>query len=279
VAAGKARDAVDAADITLAAAIIKSLSAWAVGSGNGGLDTGAVAASTYYYIWLIKRTDTSVVDVLFSLSGTAPTMPANYTVKRCIGRFRTNGSSQVDPLAIISANPANRCAEVITATRAFVQPPWAPDYKMSIAGGGAVNSGVGGWGAASAGSGIKWIRGQAAGTSTTVTIGAAGATSSFGAAVTCTGASGAVSNGNCSGADINIPGEAGLGSFVGGGGYRQGGNGGGTLFGPGGGTITGSNGQPGIAFGSGGGGCGADADGIFGFTNGASAPGGCIIEF
>src|SRR6185437_4291681 len=46
---------------------------WAVGSGNGCLDTGNIAASTWYHVHLIKRTDTNVVDVLVSLSPTAPT--------------------------------------------------------------------------------------------------------------------------------------------------------------------------------------------------------------
>jgi len=51
--------------------------AWAVGTGNGSLDTGAIANSTYYG-YIIQRSDTGVVDVLTSLSSTAPTMPANY---------------------------------------------------------------------------------------------------------------------------------------------------------------------------------------------------------
>jgi len=71
--------------MTLASAITKRLdAAWAVGSGNGGLDTGSIANTTYH-VWLIQRSDTSVVDVLFSTSATAPTMPANYDRKRRIG--------------------------------------------------------------------------------------------------------------------------------------------------------------------------------------------------
>lgn len=64
--------------ITLASAITKNTAnSWAVGTGNGSLDTGAIANSTYYG-YLIQRSDTGVVDVLTSLSSTAPTMPANY---------------------------------------------------------------------------------------------------------------------------------------------------------------------------------------------------------
>lgn len=92
--AGQAVDSTNVDTLTLAAAISKTTSAWAVGSTNGGLDTGAIANSTAYYFWLIKRVDTGVVDVLISLSATAPTMPANYTLKRLIGWGRTNGSAQ-----------------------------------------------------------------------------------------------------------------------------------------------------------------------------------------
>lgn len=66
---------------------------WVVGNNQGGLDgTESVAGvpdnDTWYYIWLIMRPDTGVVDVLFSESSTAPTMPANYTKKRLIGVVR-----------------------------------------------------------------------------------------------------------------------------------------------------------------------------------------------
>jgi hypothetical protein len=77
------------------AAFTKSTGAWALGSGNGGLDTGSVANNTWYHVFVIERTDTQVVDVLFSTSATSPTMPTNYTKKRRIGSFRTNASAQV----------------------------------------------------------------------------------------------------------------------------------------------------------------------------------------
>lgn len=71
----------------------KSTGSWAVGAGVGGLDTGAIAASTWYHFFVIQRVDTGVVDLLFSLSATAPTMPASYTLKRRIGSCKTDGSS------------------------------------------------------------------------------------------------------------------------------------------------------------------------------------------
>lgn len=60
---------------------------WAVGSGNGGLDTGAIGSGTYY-AYIIRRPDTGIVDVLYSLSATTPTLPASYTQKALIGSFQ-----------------------------------------------------------------------------------------------------------------------------------------------------------------------------------------------
>lgn len=68
--------------------------AWAVGNNAGGLDTGSIANSDYY-IWEIVRSDTGVVEYLFSLSNTAPTMPASYDFKRLLGWFKRVGATIV----------------------------------------------------------------------------------------------------------------------------------------------------------------------------------------
>lgn len=95
IAVGAAMDATGGYWMTLGSALTKQSDvAWAVGSGNGGLDTGAVGNSDYY-IWLIVRSDTGVVDVLYSLSSTAPTMPAQYDFKRLIGWFKRVGGTIV----------------------------------------------------------------------------------------------------------------------------------------------------------------------------------------
>jgi hypothetical protein len=79
--------------MTIASALTKHLdAAWAVGTNQGGLDTGSIANTTYH-IWLIQRSDTLVVDVLFSTSATAPTMPTNYDRKRRIGSIRRVGAT------------------------------------------------------------------------------------------------------------------------------------------------------------------------------------------
>lgn len=85
IAAGVAIDGTNVKTLRLASALTKRLDAsWAVGTGNGGLDTGSIADTTYH-VWLIMRSDTGVVDALFSASASSPTMPANYDYKRRIG--------------------------------------------------------------------------------------------------------------------------------------------------------------------------------------------------
>ncbi len=93
IAAGVATDSTNVSMMQLAA-IAKTTSAWSVGTAQGGLDTGTIANATWYHFFVIQRTDTGVVDVLISLSATAPTMPTNYTLKRRIGSGKTNGSAQ-----------------------------------------------------------------------------------------------------------------------------------------------------------------------------------------
>lgn len=94
IAAGVANDSTNATLMKLSSAISKTTSSWAVGTGNGGLDTGAIATNTWYHFYEIERVDTGVVDVIFSLSASSPTLPANYTLYRWIGPGLTNGSSQ-----------------------------------------------------------------------------------------------------------------------------------------------------------------------------------------
>ena len=93
IAAGVANDSTNTVLMNLASAISKTTSSWAVGTGNGGIDTGAIANTTWYHFYQIERVDTGVVDVIFSLSASAPTLPANYTIYRRIGSGRTDGSA------------------------------------------------------------------------------------------------------------------------------------------------------------------------------------------
>lgn len=92
--AGKCRDSTDTADITLSSTFTKGTGSWTAGTGNGGMDTGTIASSTQYHWFVIKKDADGTGDLLFSLSATAPTMPAGYTYFRYLFSMKTNGSTQ-----------------------------------------------------------------------------------------------------------------------------------------------------------------------------------------
>ncbi len=77
----------------------KTFAAWAVGSAQGGLDTGAIAGTTLYHVYVIERPDTGVVDIAISASATTVTtggnIPAAYTKQRRIGSIRTDATPNI----------------------------------------------------------------------------------------------------------------------------------------------------------------------------------------
>lgn len=66
-------------------------------SGANGLDTGSLAGSTWYSVWVIHNGTTTAG--LISLSATSPTLPSGYTYKARIGWIRTDGTANKYPLA------------------------------------------------------------------------------------------------------------------------------------------------------------------------------------
>ena len=75
--------------LELTAARTKQIdAAWAVGDNAGGMNTGSVANDTWYEVIAVKRTDTGVVDVMFSTTANRATLPTNYTLKARIGWVR-----------------------------------------------------------------------------------------------------------------------------------------------------------------------------------------------
>jgi len=114
--------------MSLTSALTKQLDVnWVVGTNQGGLDTGAIGNNTYH-VHLIQRVDTGVVDVLFSLSATAPTMPTNYTKSRRIGSivrvsaaikaFKQDGDwfDWVDPVLDVNNGATGTGANTATLT-------------------------------------------------------------------------------------------------------------------------------------------------------------------
>lgn len=112
--------------MTLSSAYTKQLdAAWAVGTNQGMRDTGAIADNTWH-IFIIKRTDTGVTDILASLSPTAPTMPTNYTKFRRIGSimreagvivgFSQEGDEFLRKATTLDVNATNPGTAAVTAT-------------------------------------------------------------------------------------------------------------------------------------------------------------------
>lgn len=65
--------------------------------GANALDSGTIAVSTWYSVWVIWNGTTTAG--LLSTSATAPTMPSGYTHKARVGWIRTDSSGNKYPLA------------------------------------------------------------------------------------------------------------------------------------------------------------------------------------
>lgn len=96
VTAGKARDSADGTDLTLSSEITKQIDAgFAAGDDAGGMFTGAVANSTWYHIFLIKKDSDGTIDAGFDTSVIAANIPAGYTEYRRIGSVLSDGSANI----------------------------------------------------------------------------------------------------------------------------------------------------------------------------------------
>lgn len=151
ISAGEAADESGETVMVLPTAITKRLdAAWAVGSGNGGLNTGSVAADTWYEVHLIKRQDSGVVDAMFTTTANRATLPSGYTHQRRIGWIRRNGSTilqftQVGDYVTL-ATPINDVSATFTTTETAVTLTAPPNsmarFRASATGNTSVNSGV-----------------------------------------------------------------------------------------------------------------------------------------
>jgi hypothetical protein len=90
VGSGTATDSANAVSINNNGVLTKTTAAWAVGNAAGGIDTGTFAASRTYFWFVIRNPTSGIVDALFSLSPTAPTLPSGYTQFRRIGALLTD---------------------------------------------------------------------------------------------------------------------------------------------------------------------------------------------
>lgn len=111
-------------------------------SGANGLDTGAEANSTWYYLYVIYNPTTATTAGLWSLSSTSPTLPSGYTYYALASCGYNNGSGNIVSAYqrgnrycwrglqnVLNAGTASSSTAVSVAT---VVPPIADDFTVSI---------------------------------------------------------------------------------------------------------------------------------------------------
>ncbi|WP_268562435.1 hypothetical protein [Pseudomonas protegens] len=95
-ACGTGNPVFSAATIT---GVLQAAGGWTAGIGGNKLDTGTRAANSWYHVFLIRRNEGGEADLLFSMSSSAPAVPAGYElVMRLKGRaLRTDGTANIAP--------------------------------------------------------------------------------------------------------------------------------------------------------------------------------------
>jgi hypothetical protein len=87
IATGVAMDDTNAAIMTTSGATTIDAGT----TGANGLDTGSLANSTWYHVFLIGKVDGTVAG--FMSTSTGPTLPTGYVYKRELGQVKTDGSA------------------------------------------------------------------------------------------------------------------------------------------------------------------------------------------
>ena len=90
IAAGSAADSTNTVMITSAGYTVD----FSVNGAVNRLDTGTIAASTWYHLFLIAKAD-GTTGGLASTSATSPTLPTGYSYFRRVGSVLTDGSSHI----------------------------------------------------------------------------------------------------------------------------------------------------------------------------------------
>ena len=107
-------------------------------SGAGGLDTGTIAANTWYYVYAIYNGTTQ--NILMSLSNTAPTLPSGYTKSALIGTVLTDSSSHLVGFIqkdrswqyVVGENLANLPIMASGSSGSVTTPTWTPVAVTSV---------------------------------------------------------------------------------------------------------------------------------------------------
>lgn len=146
-----ARDSTDAFDIITSADITKQIdnaasppasTGWQEGDNeNGfpsGVNSGVPAASTWYYFFLIAKTD-GTVDAGFDDNASATNLLADastYTYYRHIGSVRTDASANITQVMSNADIGKKPFVQVFTANGTFNWPPLVQGIKVTAIGGG-----------------------------------------------------------------------------------------------------------------------------------------------
>lgn len=102
-------------------------------NGANGLDTGAVAPSQWYAVYIIFNQATATIATLLSLNTTSPTLPSGYVYYQRFGWIRTDSSSHLlrtiqrdDTVSIIvGTNPAKALTMAFGGAGDISVPTWA----------------------------------------------------------------------------------------------------------------------------------------------------------
>lgn len=133
-AAGVIRDSLNEVDILCSSALTLSISS----VGAGALDTGTVAASTLYYVYVIyDQTGALNPKLLGSLSATAPLLPTvygtTYSHFAIIGTIATDGSSVIRPFRTAVGNGNDRYIEFVTPVAVLANGAETTSTAVSLA--------------------------------------------------------------------------------------------------------------------------------------------------
>lgn len=101
LSSGQARDSGNVNDIVLSSSVSVSISS----NGANGLDTGTVAASTLYYVYVIASSnEVANTAGILSLSASQPTLPYNYDIYRRVGAVAVDSSSHIRKFVQVGGN-------------------------------------------------------------------------------------------------------------------------------------------------------------------------------
>jgi len=81
--------------------VIQSSGTWSAGAGGNGIDSGVVAANSWYNVFVIRNDSDGSGDVLLSTSISSPSLPSGYSSFRRIGSIKTSSSGQIIPFTQI----------------------------------------------------------------------------------------------------------------------------------------------------------------------------------